>query len=104
MATGASSNPMHEMETKVTGNRREDEVAGAIEAQTFKIPTSGFLGLAVASMAASATLKAFRRDGLALFIGQWVPTLLIMGMYNRMVKQLGSDFESRESASRASAY
>ena len=26
----------------------------------------------------------------ALFIGQWVPTLLILGLYNKLVKQLGS--------------
>jgi hypothetical protein len=26
-----------------------------------------------------------------LFVGQWVPTLLIFGLYNKLVKQLGSD-------------
>jgi len=26
-----------------------------------------------------------------LFIGQWVPTLLILGLYNKLVKVAGSD-------------
>ena len=25
------------------------------------------------------------------FVGQWAPTLLILGLYNKLVKQLGSD-------------
>ena len=25
------------------------------------------------------------------FVGQWAPTFLILGLYNKMVKQLGSD-------------
>ena len=28
---------------------------------------------------------------ISLFIGQWAPTILIMGVYNKLVKQLGSD-------------
>jgi hypothetical protein len=27
----------------------------------------------------------------SLFVGQWAPTLLILGLYNKLVKQLGSD-------------
>jgi hypothetical protein len=27
----------------------------------------------------------------ASFVGQWAPTLLIPGVYNKLVKQLGSD-------------
>jgi len=26
-----------------------------------------------------------------LFVGQWVPTILILGLYNKLVKQHGSD-------------
>jgi hypothetical protein len=29
------------------------------------------------------------------FVGQWAPTLLILGLYNKLVKQLGSDHTSR---------
>jgi hypothetical protein len=31
------------------------------------------------------------RDNWALFVGQWAPAFLIMGVYNKMVKQHGSD-------------
>jgi hypothetical protein len=27
-----------------------------------------------------------------VFVGQWAPTLLILGLYNKLVKQHGSDF------------
>jgi hypothetical protein len=74
---------------------REDEFTGAIESQTSKLPSSAYLGMAVGSMAISATLKAIGRDEWALFVGQWAPTFLILGMYNKLVKQLGSDAYSR---------
>ncbi len=44
-----------------------------------------------ASIIASLLLKARKRDEEALFIGQWVPTLLLLGTYNKIVKLLGSD-------------
>ena len=78
------------METRTFG-QREDRVTGAIESQTSKIPSSAYLGVAVGAMSASALLKILGKDDWALFVGQWAPTLLIMGLYNKMVKQLGSD-------------
>jgi hypothetical protein len=36
-------------------------------------------------------LKLLGQRHKALFIGQWVPTLFILGLYNKLVKQLGSD-------------
>jgi hypothetical protein len=74
---------------------REDRVTSAIESQTAKIPSSGYLGGAIASMAVSAVLKIFRQDDWALFVGQWAPAFLIMGVYNKMVKQHGSDAYSK---------
>lgn len=76
---------------------REDEFTGAIESQTSKLPSSAYLGMAIGSMAASATLKAIGKDEWSLFVGQWAPTFLILGMYNKLVKQLGSDAYSRRS-------
>ncbi|MGE5112818.1 MAG: hypothetical protein ACM3JB_18290 [Acidobacteriaceae bacterium] len=85
------------METRVRG-QREDRVTGAIEAQTSKIPSSGYLIAAIGSMAGSAILKGFGKDEWALFVGQWAPAFLILGVYNKMVKQHGSDYYSREAA------
>jgi hypothetical protein len=74
---------------------REDEFTGAIESQTSKIPSTGYLSMALGSIAASAVLKAVGRNEWALFVGQWAPTFLILGLYNKLVKQLGSDAYSR---------
>ncbi len=82
------------METRVHG-QMEDRFTGAIESKTSKVPSSAYLGIAIGSIAASAILKGLGKDEWALFVGQWAPTLLIVGLYNKMVKQLGSDAYSR---------
>jgi hypothetical protein len=47
--------------------------------------------MAVGAMTASATLQMMGNKHASLFIGQWAPTFLIFGLYNKLVKQLGSD-------------
>jgi hypothetical protein len=80
------------METRVErGEAKEDRVTGAIERRTAMAPSSLFLGLAVGTMAVSAFLKLSGKNHWALFVGQWAAPLLIMGTYNKMVKQHGSD-------------
>ena len=69
----------------------EGRVARAIEQQTAKLPSDTFLWLAGGSIAASLTLKIAGRDKDALFVGQWAPTFLILGLYNKLVKVAGSD-------------
>lgn len=83
------------MDSKVYRGESEDRFTGAIESQTSKIPSTGYLAAAVSSMAASAVLKVMGKDEWALFVGQWAPAFLIMGVYNKLVKQLGSDAYSR---------
>jgi hypothetical protein len=83
------------MESKVYRGQEEDRVTGMLESQTSKIPSSGFLAAAVSSMAGSAILKVLGKDEWALFVGQWAPAFLILGVYNKLVKQLGSDAYSR---------
>jgi hypothetical protein len=85
------------METKVSG-RTEDQFTGTLESKTSKLPSSMFLGLALGSMAASLILKIAQKDDWALFVGQWAAPFLIMGNYNKMVKQHGSDATSRWAA------
>lgn len=82
------------MDTRVAG-QSEDRFTGAIESQTSKMPSSVFLGIAIGCMAASAILKIMGKDDWSLFVGQWPAPLLIMGNYNKMVKQHGSDARSR---------
>jgi hypothetical protein len=79
------------MESKVYRGQEEDRVTGMLEAQTSKIPSSGFLAAAIGSMVGSAVLKVAGRNEWALFVGQWAPAFLILGVYNKLVKQHGSD-------------
>jgi hypothetical protein len=69
----------------------EGVVAKSIEQQTARLPSDAFLWMAVGAMATSATLQAMGNRHVSLFIGQWAPTFLIFGLYNKLVKQLGSD-------------
>ena len=77
------------------GQVTEDQFTGAIESQMSKAPSSLFLGLALGSMAISAVLKISGKNHWALFVGQWAAPFLILGTYNKMVKQHGSDATSR---------
>ncbi len=69
----------------------EGRVARTIEDQTAKLPSDTFLWAAVGSIAASLTLQAMGNRNASLFVGQWAPTFLLLGIYNKLVKQLGSD-------------
>jgi hypothetical protein len=69
----------------------EGQIAKSIEEQTAKLPSDTFLWMAVGAMSASAALQMMGNRHASLFVGQWAPTLLIFGLYNKLVKQLGSD-------------
>ena len=69
----------------------EGRLAKTIEEQTAKLPSDTFLWLAVGAMATSATLQAMGNRHISLFVGQWAPAFLLFGIYNKLVKQLGSD-------------
>jgi hypothetical protein len=83
------------------GDINEDRFTSAIESQTAKLPSSSYLGFAIGSMAISATLKLMGKDDWALFVGQWAPAFLIIGVYNKLVKQQGSDASDRGFIDRA---
>jgi len=69
----------------------EGQIARTIEQQTARLPSDLFLWAAVGSIGASLILKILGRGNVALFVGQWAPTFLILGTYNKLVKQHGSD-------------
>ena len=69
----------------------EGRIARTIEQQTAKLPSDTFLWAAVGAMAVSAGLQLSGNRQVSNFVGQWAPTLLILGLYNKLVKQLGSD-------------
>ena len=73
------------------GEAQEDQVTAAIESYTSKVPSSIYLGLAIASIAGSITFQIAKKEHAALFVGQWVAPFLLLGIYNKLVKQHGSD-------------
>jgi hypothetical protein len=62
-----------------------------IEQQTARLPSDTFLWAAGASMLGSLALKSLGHEKGSLFVGQWVPTFLILGLYNKLVKLQGSE-------------
>jgi hypothetical protein len=44
------------------------------------------------------TLQFTGKQHASLFVGQWAPTFLMLGLYNKMVKQLGHGRHSRAAA------
>jgi hypothetical protein len=75
------------------GGPTEGELTKTIESYTARIPSVGFLALALGSMALSGGIASFsERKTLANFVGLWVPTLLLLGIYNKLVKLEGHDY------------
>ena len=80
-----------EPKTEPQPSHREGPVARTIEQQTAKLPSDTFLWAAVGSIGISLTMMALGQEKRANFIGQWAPTILILGLYNKMVKLHGSE-------------
>jgi hypothetical protein len=68
----------------------EGELARLIEQQTAKVPSHWFLFAAVGSMCASLGLELSGRTRASRFVGMWPTPLLVAGMYNKLVKTLGT--------------
>jgi hypothetical protein len=68
----------------------EDQVTRIIEQQAAKLPSDIFLFTALAAMAASALFEISGNTRASRFIGMWPPAILTMGMYNKMVKMMGT--------------
>ena len=77
------------------GRHAEGPVARGIEEYTAQMPSDWFLWAAGASIAGSLICKLSGKDHEALFVGQWAPTFLLLGIYNKIVKVAGSDRMSR---------
>jgi hypothetical protein len=82
------------MEIKASGGVAGDRLPGAIELQPleFRAPDAW---LQHWDQLFSAILKLVGRDNWALFVGQWPAAFMLMGVYDKMVKQHGSDSYGR---------
>ena len=80
--TGTPLNPKPE--------HAEGPLARTIEQQTAKLPSDTFLWAALGAMAVSAALQIGGNQKTSLFIRQWAPSFLLLGLYNKIVKVAGS--------------
>lgn len=78
-----------------TNQPKEGKLAKTIEEQTAKIPSDIYLWAAVGTMALSLGLFLTKKKHASLFFGQWAPSLLIIGLYNKLVKVEGHDSEDK---------
>lgn len=69
----------------------EGTITKRIEAYTSAVPSGAYLSLAVGSIGLSLALQLTGRKEAATFVGQWVPTILILGLYNKLVKLESSE-------------
>jgi hypothetical protein len=80
----------------MSSHRREGPIARTIEEETSQIPSDMFLWAAGAAAGTAMLLRFMGRDQTSTFIGQWVPSILICGVYNKIVKTHGHDREDVE--------
>jgi hypothetical protein len=69
----------------------EGTLAGMIENQTARLPSDTFLWAAVGALGLSCCSNLCGRKHDALFIGQYAAPILLLGVYNKLVKVAGSD-------------
>lgn len=91
MPVAATSNMGNSRDTEEAEEHSEGMVARAIEEQTAKLPSDVFLWAATASIGGSLLLHCIDKKEASLFVGQWAPTFLLLGLYNKIVKVAGSD-------------
>ena len=69
----------------------EDSLRKSVGEYTAAVPSSAYFGIAVGAMVLSLAFQAAGRGKWGNFIAQWVPTCLIIGVYNKLVKLEGHD-------------
>ncbi len=69
---------------------REGSLTRVIEQQTAKIPSHFFLTASLCAMALSGVLEFRDNARASRFVGTWVAPLLLMGVYNKLVKTFGT--------------
>jgi hypothetical protein len=91
-------NPMRDREIealyhptrRATTRHAEGTLTRIVEEQTAKIPSAVFFVISLGAMAASAAFELTGRTRWSRFFGMWVPSMLSMGIYNKIVKSADS--------------
>lgn len=72
----------------------EGPVGRVVEQYASKVPSDIFFWAAAGSIVTSLALKAAKKDEEALFVGQWAPTFLLLGLFNKFVKSISRESEA----------
>lgn len=88
----ASETSMKEYEpsTVIRREHAESQMTRLIEQQTAKLPSDIFLFTALGAMGLAVALELGGHSRASRFVGMWPPALLTMGMYNKLVKMMGT--------------
>jgi hypothetical protein len=68
----------------------ESTLTRLVEQQSAKVPSHLFLFAALGAMGVSLAAELSGRSRVARFVGMWPTPLLVMGVYNKLVKTLGA--------------
>ena len=64
----------------------EDQFTKTIESYTAAVPSTGYLAIAIGALGLSLACQVVGKGKWGNFIAQWVPTWLILGLYNKLVR------------------
>jgi hypothetical protein len=80
------------METQGVAPHEHEEgaITKTIEYYTSQVPSGTYLSLAVGSIGLALGLELLGKKQAANFVGHWAPTILLLGLYNKLVKIQGS--------------
>lgn len=70
---------------------KEGKLTKTVEKETATIPSMVFLGAAALTTGLSICLKMTGCRHSGLLVGQWTAPLLLLGIYNKIVKTEGHD-------------
>jgi hypothetical protein len=68
----------------------EDRLTRLVEQHAAKVPSSWFLLAALGALGAAAVLELRGHERGGRLVAMWAPALLIAGVYNKLVKALGT--------------
>ena len=91
MTESGTKQKLHENNTAEAHDHAEGYVAQSMEHYTAMLPSDVWLWAAVGSMGLSLACRMRGNCEHSLFFGQWAAPLLIIGVYNKLVKVGGSD-------------
>ncbi len=84
------SEQVYEPSSIVRDMHSEGMLARLIEQQTAKLPSDFFLWCSFGSMSLSLFFELTKRHDKSRFVGMWATPFLVMGLYNKMIKLMGS--------------